>query len=148
MISDLRRWMLLCEAETIQHDKVAFHGTTLENARAIIRFGFSPKLAGTKSGAGLKGVSTSLIEEIAQEHAEWAVEKFGGKPAILSINLTHLNIMSGKDFLSAGSFEAGCQQAIEQGFDATEVFDTETGDGIEEMEILIFAFQKIKAKIA
>jgi len=154
MENELRRWIRLVEGfESVARYRppydALYHGTTLERAKLILSSSFDLALAGSKTNAPLPAVSTSLNMDIAQEHAEWAVKKFGGEPAVLIIDPSNLNILSGSRFLAMGDFMKAVQRIKRTGrYDAAEVFDVDEGDGIEEMEVLIFNLKKIRARLA
>ena len=68
--------------------------------------------------------------------------------AIIVVNPSNLNIMKGSDFNrlwdEVGNRDKAISAASELGYEAIEYFDYETGDGIEEMEVLVLATEKIK----
>jgi|ERR1035437_9479628 hypothetical protein len=129
------------------HRAVAYHGTSSEKSDKILKSGFDMSMIGSKSGTKLSGVSLTIDKHNAREHAEWAVEKFGGSPVILAVNLSNLNIMPGttitKLWKEHGSLDAALRIARKT-VDGAELFDMEDESGTEELEILIFDPKKLK----
>jgi hypothetical protein len=127
-----------------------YHGTTLERYNKIKTNGFSTEVQGEKSGYGsVLGVSLTSNYEIAKEHAEWAVEKFGGDEYIITINSNNLKIMSGRDFAIINNDYQEAYRLYKNGLiDGVELCDTETGDGCEEFEIFIFNIKKLNQLIS
>ena len=128
-----------------------YHGTTEDAANNIKANGFDTSLVGQKSGDGLNpGISFTIDGDQAAEHAFWAASKQGdiSQAAIVVVSPANLRIMNGTEFNQlwdeSGSRNKAISIAAESGFDAIEYFDYETGDGIEEMEVLIISINKIK----
>ncbi len=130
-----------------QSYQYVYHGTSEESGEQIEERGFDTLLVGKKSGdASNKGISFTVEEEIAVEHAIWAWAKngksseYGG--ALVVMQVSDLNILPGKAFNNLwdelGSQPAAVDYAIANGYDAVEYFDFDSGDGIEELEVLIF----------
>lgn len=125
--------------------KVAYHGTNSEKADRILKTGFDLKRAGEKSGSKLPGVSVTVDREIANEHAQWAAEKFGGRPQVIQVDLSGLKIMSGSETMKRWTELGSLDKALRSArriFDGAELFDEE--DGVEELEILIFDPKKVR----
>jgi len=124
---------------------ILYHGTTLERYNKIKTNGFSIEAEGEKSGYGSTlGISLTSNYEIAKEHAEWAVEKFGGDEYIISINSNNLKIMNGSNFAEIDSDYKKAYSLYQKGLiDGVELCDKETGDGCEEFEIFIFNVKKL-----
>ena len=127
--------------------RYVYHGTSEESGEQIEERGFDTSLVGKKSGdASNKGISFTAEKDIAIEHALWAWSKngrsseYGG--ALVIMRISDLNILPGKDFNNLwdelGSHPAALDQALANGYDAVEYFDFDSGDGIEELEVLIF----------
>lgn len=131
----------------IESAEVAYHGTSSIRLKEILKNGFDLKHVGEKADAKLSGISVTVDKTIAKEHAEWAVEKFGGEESILKIDLNGLKIMSGKEvhelWDKLGSLDAAIKIARKT-FDAAELFDHDLEYGLEEFEILIFDPKKVK----
>lgn len=131
----------------ITEGKIAYHGTSLGRAQEIKKTGFSLKNAGEKSNSKLPGISVTVDRNIADEHADWAADKFKDEPSVLKVDLSGLRIMPGKETMKLwgelGSLEKAIAAAKAK-FDGAELFDNE--DGVEEMEILIFDPKKVKLK--
>lgn len=128
--------------------RTAYHGTTKERASEILKNGFKIN-TGEKSGHNdFIGVSFSVEEGIAEEHARWASEKFDDTPVVIIISALNLNIANGaiifgKLFDQYG-FDKSLSKLKEEGYDAAELFDISREEGLEEMEIRIFNPDKIK----
>ena len=128
--------------------KIAYHGTNSTRANEILKLGFDLDKVGEKSNTKLSGVSTTINKEIAEEHAEWAVSKFGGKPVILKIDLSNLKIMPGSEVTKLWNKLHSLNAVLKiakKAFDAVELFNFDEEVG-EEFEILIFDPKKIKLK--
>jgi hypothetical protein len=130
--------------KTIQFDEL-YHGTTRDRFDSIVKNGFSIDKEGEKSGYGsVLGVSLTSNREIAKEHAEWAVEKFGGEEYIITINSKSLKILSGGDFARIDNNYNKAFILYENGLiDGVELCDTKTGDGCEEFEVFVFNIDKL-----
>ena len=120
-----------------------YHGTSLGSAEKIKEFGFSMELLGSKSGDPLPGISTTLNRGIAQEHGRWAGKKNKDKPKVLVIDAKGLRIAPGKLYMDLwnklGSSQYSIQNIKDSGeWDGVALFDPETGEGIEEQEVLLF----------
>ena len=127
--------------------RYVYHGTTEKAGEEIEESGFDTSLVGIKSGdKANKGISFSTDQNIAVEHAVWAWANAGKDPeaylAMVVARVSGLKIMSGADFNRVwddlGSHPAALDAAKSQGYQAVEYFDLETGEGIEEMELLVF----------
>ena len=120
-----------------------YHGTTEEAAEAIEDTGFDVSLVGTKSGDKFNpGVSFTINGEMAAEHALWALGgNFEKGAALVVVSTNGLNLMRGSEFNalwdSLGDQPKAVETARQQGYDGVEYFDLETGNGIEEMEVLL-----------
>ena len=124
--------------------RYVYHGTTELAGEQIEDHGFDTSLVGKKSGdKENKGISFTVDKDIATEHAIWAWsqdQKDGA--AIVSARISGLNIMKGSEFnflwdeLTSAHF--ALDAAKDMGYDGVEYFDLESGDGIEEMEVLLF----------
>ena len=85
--------------EEINESMFVYHGTTKPRGESILKNGFDLKRAGEKTSAPLEGFSTTLNYEIAEEHAEWASEKFNEEPFIIGGTIPkNFNLMDGKTF--------------------------------------------------
>lgn len=129
--------------------RALYHGTTSERANKIRVGGFSLSKIGQKLEAPMPGISTSVESDVAEDHANIAAEKFGGEPEVLVIDGSRLRIAPGSLYFSMwdehGSSEAALEMIKGSGeWDAAALFDMETGDGIEEYEVLIFNPSKIR----
>lgn len=127
-----------------------YHGTTLDAAKSIEANGFDVSLVGKKSGEKYNpGVSFTIDDNIASEHAIWgaAKQKFSNSPALVVISTRNLNIMKGTEFNALwnqyNSHPMAIEDALKRGYDGVEVWDEESGDGIEEMEVLIIKPKKL-----
>jgi hypothetical protein len=130
-----------------QSTRYLYHGTTADRAKEILARGFDISKGGEKSGAQLPGISASIEEEVAKDHAEWAGKKFGSTPAVVVIDGSNLNLASGKEFHKAWDKMGSFEEAIgwiksDKEFDGVELWSGE--EGIEESEVLIFNVDKIK----
>jgi len=128
-----------------------YHGTTLDAAKNIEANGFDVSLTGKKSGEIYNpGVSFTIDDNIASEHAIWGAAKgdFSNSPALIVISTRNLNIMKGTEFNQLwnqyNSHIMAVEEALKLGFDGVEIWDEETGDGIEEMEVLIIKPKEIR----
>lgn len=123
-----------------------FHGTTVARSVIIRKDGFSIEKQSEKSKYGSKlGVSFTTSKDVAKEHAEWAVKKFGGDPEIITINSSDLRILSGNEFSKLDQdINKAYQMFKANKIDAVEYCDFESGDGCEEFEVFIFNLNKIK----
>lgn len=130
--------------KTTQFDEL-YHGTTRDRFDNILKKGFSIEKEGEKSGYGsVLGVSLTNNREIAKEHAEWAVNKFGGEEYIITINAKSLKILSGGDFSKIGNDYNKAFILYKNGLiDGVELCDWETGDGCEEFEVFVFNINKL-----
>ena len=126
-----------------------YHGTTEAAAETIKQTGFDVSLVGTKSGDKLNpGVSFTIDGDQAAEHALWALDgNFEKGAALVVVSTLGLNLMNGSKYNRLWNELGDAYKAIEvarkQGYDGVEYFDLETGDGIEEMEVLLLAPEKI-----
>ena len=127
------------------HFDELYHGTTTDRFKNISKNGFSIEKQGEKSGYGsVFGVSLTSNREIAKEHAEWAVGKFGGEEYIITINSKTLKILSGDDFVSIDNDYDKAFTLYKNGLiDGVWLCDMETGDGCEEFEVFIFNINKL-----
>jgi hypothetical protein len=130
---------------------ILYHGTTSTNAKKIFTQGFDPSLLGTKSGEHhrMPGISFSADYDLAYEHAEWAAEANGDKPYVLEIDASKLLIAPGELYFQywneSGDSKIAIQKLIdERPWHGVQLFNPETGDGIEEQEVLIFNPNSIK----
>lgn len=130
----------------IESPNIAYHGTNDVRAKDILKNGFNLEKVGEKSDSKMSGVSVTIDKEIAEEHADWAVSKFGGNPKIIKIDLSNLKIMPGKEVVKIwdklNSLDAVLKIA-KKTFDAAELFDFDSEIG-EEFEIVIFDPKKVK----
>ena len=122
-----------------------YHGTSSRAAREIRKNGFSAELLGSKSGEQHKmpGISTSTDYDAAEGHAEWAAERHDDDPEVLTIDASNLRIAPGSLYFELwnelGSSDRSIQKIKSMGeWDGVSLFDAETGEGIEELEVLIF----------
>jgi len=124
---------------------VLYHGTTIQRYNLIKKRGFDTEMQGEKSGYGSTlGVSLTANYEIAKEHAEWAVEKFGGEEYVITVNSNNLKIMNGSNFAEIDNDYEKAYSLYEKGLiDGVELCDMETGDACEEFEIFIFNVKKL-----
>ena len=127
-----------------------YHGTTLDAAKIIQNNGFDLNLVGKKSGDKTNpGVSFTIDDNIASEHAIWGSAKgdFSKSPALIVVSTRNLIIMKGTEFNrlwnQSGSYNVAVEEALRQGYDGVEIWDEDTGDGIEEMEVLIIKPREI-----
>lgn len=129
---------------TVHFDEL-YHGTTMDRFNNISKNGFSIEKQGEKSGYGSGlGVSLAADYEIAKEHAEWAVEKFGGEEYIITINSKSLKILSGRDFTKINNDYNKAFILYKNGLiDGVELCDMETGDNCEEFEVFVFNINKL-----
>jgi hypothetical protein len=128
---------------------VLYHGTTIQRYNQIKKRGFDTEMQGEKSGYGsVLGISLTANYEIAKEHAEWAVEKFGGEEYVITVNSNNLKIMNGSNFAEIDNDYKKAYSLYEKGLiDGVELCDMETGDGCEEFEIFIFNVKKLNQLI-
>ena len=123
--------------------KYLYHGTTEPAAEAIKQSGFNISLVGTKSGdKSNPGVSFTIDNDLAAEHALWALYgDFEKGAALVVVSTLGLNLMNGSEYNrlwdELGDAQKAVDSAREQGYDGVEYFDLETGNGIEEMEVLL-----------
>ncbi len=123
--------------------KYLYHGTTESAAERIEQSGFDISLVGTKSGdESNPGVSFTIDGDQAAEHALWALDgNFEKGAALVVVSTLGLNLMNGSEYNKLwdelGSAYKAIEVAREQGYDGVEYFDYETGNGIEEMEVLL-----------
>lgn len=144
--------VLLNESNNIDLVKfnTLYHGTTLSKANEIVKFGFDIKKSGekTNSASHSEGISFTYLKSEAKDHARWASEKFKDSPAIISVSSKNLKILSGTAFNSLAKTTKGCidksYQLFKNGIiDAVSFCDQESGDGCEEMEVLVFSLDKL-----
>ena len=137
---NIRLSRILFEGKTYR----LYHGTSLKNAKAIHKTGFSFAKAGEKSGAPMPGISFSLDIDIAKDHAKWAAKKYKDKPAVLVANVADNNITTGELYFSFwnqfSSSETAINKIKEKGYNGVFLFDPETGEGAEEQEVLLFDY--------
>lgn len=147
---DLKKYLV--EGKLFEEDNIKivyfnklYHGTTKDRFEKITKRGFSIGKEGEKSGYGsVLGISMTANLEIAQEHAEWAVEKFGGDEYIITINSKSLKILSGNEFSRIGNNYNKAFILYSNGLiDGVELCDVETGDGCEEFEVFVFNTNKL-----
>ena len=124
-----------------------YHGTTADRADQILAGGFDLTKGGEKSGFPLPGISFSIDEEVATDHAKWASKKFNSPPAVIVINNSNLSLASGTYFNKLLDKVGSYEEAInlirsDMRFDGVELWDDE--DGIEEYEVLVFNVDKIQ----
>lgn len=128
-------------------NSIVYHGTSSTKSDKILKSGFDMSKIGSKSGTKLSGVSLTVDKQIAEEHAEWAVEEFGGDPVILAVDLSSLKIMPGKKITALwnehGSLD-GALRIARKTFDGAELFDKEEESGLEEFEVLVFDPKKLR----
>lgn len=145
MIKEIKKYIRQILIESVDYPYI-YHGTSASAARSIKEQGFDISLSGKKTNRDNPGISFTASEEIAFEHAEWASKEFGELPAMVVVTTRNLNIMNGTEFQELWN-EKGYEKAISSaknlGYDGVEYFDYETGDGIEEMEVLLFYPDKI-----
>jgi len=122
-----------------------YHGTSKKRSDEIKSNGFSLRNQGEKSGLGsVNGVSLTSDFYIAQEHSDWASEKFNDEGSVLTIKSETLKILSGSKFASLNSDFEKAFELYEKGLiDGIELCDYETGDGCEEFEVFIFNTNKL-----
>ena len=129
--------------------KYLYHGTTEEAAESIKKGGFNLSLAGGKSGDKLNpGVSFTIDRDQAAEHAIWALRgDFEKGAALVVVSTLGLQIMNGSEYhrlwRQLGTSRAAVEEARSKGYDGIEYFDYETGEGIEEMEVLLLNSESI-----
>ena len=124
-----------------------YHGTSSIKADIILKDGFDKSVGGSKSDHKMNGISFTIDQSIAEEHAEWAVEEFGGDPIILVIDLSNFNIAKGSIITKLWNEHGSLQAAldlVEKSYNGAELFDYEDESGTEELEVLIFDPKKIK----
>ncbi len=127
-----------------------YHGTTEAAAEAIKQSGFDISLVGTKSGdKSNPGVSFTIDGDQAAEHSLWALDgNFEKGAALVVVSTLGLNLMNGSEYNrlwnELGDAYKAIEAAREQGYDGVEYFDYETGEGIEEMEVLLLNPESIK----
>ena len=122
---------------------VLYHGTSRSRANEIRKTGFSMDKIGEKLGDPLPGISTTVDSDIAEEHAEIAAEKYDDEPEVIKVVASKLKIAPGSLYFKLwnelGSSDASLQSLKKSGeWDGVCLFDPETGDGIEEQEVLLF----------
>lgn len=122
-----------------------YHGTSKKRSDEIKRNGFSLRNQGEKSGLGsVNGISLTSDFDIAQEHSDWASEKFNDEGSVLTIKSETLKILSGSKFASLNSDFEKAFELYEKGLiDGIELCDYKTGDGCEEFEVFIFNTNKL-----
>lgn len=137
------------DIEFVKFDTL-YHGTTLSNANKIVESGFDVKKSGEKtaSASHSEGISFTYLKSEAKDHARWASKKFKDSPAIISVNSKSLKILSGAAFNSLAKTTKECidksYQLFKKGIiDAVSFCDQESGDGCEEMEVLVFSLDKL-----
>ena len=122
-----------------------YHGTDEKSAKEILKNGFSIKQSGKKSGAGTDGISFSISKEEALGHAEWASNKFKNKGVIIRFKTPDdLKLMEGNKYFEFSNFKDGFEYAKKNKYDGIKMYDFETGEGAEELEVLIINLDKIK----
>jgi hypothetical protein len=126
-----------------------YHGTNSVMADKILSKAFDLKKSGLKSGDenALPGISTSIEYSIAQEHAEWAVEKYGGSPIVLMTFVSNLNLMPGNEFFNELGKYKSAKKVLEKAktkYDGAIMFDYDSEEGLEEFEINIFEPNNLK----
>ena len=143
---------LIKEVSHSQH-RWLYHGTHTKAAEEIQLSGFDSSLVGKKSGDQENpGISFSIHDDIAVDHALWAAFKTGDieEGAIVVVDAKNLKILNGTAFnkmwndSGSRTMLPAVNRAKAEGYDAVELFDLETGDGIEEMEVLIINLPSIK----
>ena len=142
---------LFLEDSKLQFDKfdILYHGTDLKSYEKIKNEGFSLKEGNKKTGliSHTNGISFTSLKNEAKEHADWAAEKFKNTPKIIAIDSKNLRILSG-DFYNSFDHKNAMTRAYalyKKGkIDGVSFCDKETGDGCEEMEVVIFSLDKIK----
>jgi ribosomal protein S18 acetylase RimI-like enzyme len=122
-----------------------YHGTSKKRSDEIKSNGFSLSNQGEKSGFGsVNGISLTSDFDVAQEHSDWASEKFNDEGSVLIIKSETLKILSGSKFSSLNSDFEKAFKLYEKGLiDGVELCDYETGDGCEEFEVFIFNTNKL-----
>jgi len=146
-LQEALRKKLLTENYKPQY-RYLYHGTTELAGEQIQSQGFDASLVGKKSGDEKNiGISFTIDQEIAADHAIWALKgNFETDAAIVVVQAGNMRIMNGTEFQNLwdnSSYDAAINHAKNQGFDGVEYFDLETGNGIEEMEVLLFYPDKI-----
>lgn len=138
-------------AMSLNYDKydILYHGTSKDAANKILQEGFSLSMAGSKSGQAMPGISTSLDLDIAKSHALWAARKKNNNPSVLIIDGSKLKIAPGKLYFELWGQLGSSEDSIKEikknkDYDGVALFDPDTGDGVEEQEILIFNPSKIQ----
>lgn len=127
-----------------------YHGTTESAAESIKKDGFDLSLVGKKSGVRSNpGVSFTIDGDQAVEHSLWALRgDFERGAALVVVSAKGLHIMNGSEYhrlwRQLGSQQKAIEEAKKKGFDAVEYFDYNTGDGIEEMEVLLLHPETIR----
>jgi len=126
-----------------ENPREVYHGTNSIMADKILSQGFDLAKSGLKTGNSnaLPGISTTIEYDLALEHAEWAAEKFGGKPAVLKATITNLKLMSGSEFFAELDRLKSAKLVLNQAkskYDGVVMFDYDSEQGLEEFEINIF----------
>jgi hypothetical protein len=91
----------------------------------------------------MPGISFSADYDVANEHAQWASEEMDDTPEVLEIDGNNFSIAPGALYFERWNELGDSHRAImsikEEGhWDGIQLFDPETGDGVEEQEVLIF----------
>lgn len=128
-----------------------YHGTTRDKAETIEDQGFDMSFAGSKAGDAMPGISFSINKDTALEHAFWAMSKAMDQgAALVMVDPDELTIAPGSEYHRLWDELDSSNAALESikatgEYDAVELFNLETGDGIEEMEVLVFDPDSIMA---
>lgn len=97
----------------------------------------------------MPGVSMTISQEIAIEHAEWAAEKFNASPSVIQVDVCNLKIMAGSELYDlAEDLNEALQACNALGYDGAELFDVKREIGEEEFEVLIFRSDKLQPTIS
>jgi hypothetical protein len=120
-----------------------YHGTNSIMADKILSQGYDLTKSGLKTGDAnaLPGISTTIEYDIAQEHAEWAASRFGGKPVVLKASTTNLKLMPGSEFFAELDKLNSAKLVLDRAkskYDGVIMFDYDSEEGLEEFEINIF----------
>ena len=122
-----------------------YHGTDEKSVKEILKNGFSIKQSGKKSGAGTDGISFSISKEEAIGHAEWASNKFKNNGVVIRYKTPdYLKLMDGKKYFEFDNWKEAFDYAKKNKYDGIKMYDFETGQGAEELEVLIINLDKIK----
>jgi len=151
ILNEWKKYLLI--KESLKPSPIKFnylyHGTSAKRAKKIEQDGFSLKVAGEKSNFKMPGISTSVDKDVAEDHARWAAEKFKDKPKVITLYTNNLDIAPGSFYFSKWDELGSSEESIKyiknlNEYDGVALFDPETGDGVEEYEVLIFEPKKLE----